>query len=105
VTAFIPAAAKVTSAAGNRNNDTGALNNAGSYGNYWSSTNNGSSNAYNLNFNGSNVNASNNNNRTNGLTVRCVPAFSKRDSFFNECFTSFRRGLTATPGAIKKTNL
>lgn len=58
-------------AAGNRWN--GDLNNAGSWGNYWSSTLNGSNpnNAYNLNFNSGNANW-NNNNRNNGHTVRPV---------------------------------
>ena len=56
---------------GNLNNSS--LNNAGSNGNYWSSTPNGSSNAYNLNFNSGNVNT-NNNNRYNGFSVRCVAA-------------------------------
>ncbi len=58
-------------AAGNRWNDD--LNNAGSNGNYWSSTQNpsNSNNAYNLNFNSGNANW-NNNNRNNGHTVRPV---------------------------------
>lgn len=56
-------------AAGLRNNN-GAFNNVGTNGNYWSATINGT-NAYNLNFNstGSNVN---NNNRSNGMSVRCL---------------------------------
>lgn len=58
-------------AAGYRNNNSGALNNVGSNGNYWSASPN-SSNGYNLNFNSSNVNPSNNNNRANGFAVRCV---------------------------------
>ena len=44
---------------------------SGSNGNYWSSTANNSSNAYNLNFNSSNANV-NNNNKRNGFSVRCV---------------------------------
>ncbi len=58
-------------AAGNRWN--GELNNAGSNGNYWSSTLNESNpnNAWNLNFNSGNVNT-NNNNRNNGQSVRPV---------------------------------
>ena len=62
--AFLPAA-------GNRNNSD--LNNAGSNGNYWSSTQNpsNSNNAYNLNFNSGNANW-NNNNRNNGQSVRPV---------------------------------
>ena len=57
--------------AGYRNSSS--LNNAGSNGNYWSSTPNSSNtnNAYNLNFNSSNVNR-NNNNRYNGQSVRPV---------------------------------
>ena len=58
-------------AAGYRNDSS--LNNAGSWGNYWSSSlnTNNSNNAYNLNFNSGNVN-SNNNNRNNGQSVRPV---------------------------------
>ncbi|GHV36410.1 hypothetical protein FACS1894178_7590 [Bacteroidia bacterium] len=58
-------------AAGYRNYSDGSLNNVGTNGNYWSSTPNGSENAYNLNFNSSNANT-NNNNRKNGQSVRCV---------------------------------
>lgn len=58
-------------AAGYRNNNNGTLNNAGTNGNYWSSTQNDSNNAYNLNFNSNNANT-NNNNRNNGFSVRCV---------------------------------
>ncbi|MBQ8992502.1 hypothetical protein IJ090_03670 [Candidatus Saccharibacteria bacterium] len=39
--------------------------------NYWSSTENSSSNAYNLNVNSSNSNSSNNNNKTNSNYVLC----------------------------------
>ena len=42
-----------------------------SNGNYWSSTENDSSNAYNLNFNSGNVNV-NNNNRSREWSVRCL---------------------------------
>jgi hypothetical protein len=56
--------------AGNRNNNDGALNNAGSNGNYWSSSVNGV-NARNLNFNSGNA-GTNNTNRANGLSVRCL---------------------------------
>ena len=57
-------------AAGNRNGTT--VNNAGSNGNYWSSTSHESnaSNAYNVNFNSGNLNPQNNNNRYNGNSVR-----------------------------------
>ena len=61
---FLPAAGYF-----NYNNKT--VNNAGSNGNYWSSTENGSDNAYNLNFNSGNQNV-NNNNRKYGYSVRAV---------------------------------
>ena len=57
-------------AAGNCNN--GNVNDQGNNGNYWSSTPNGSNNAYNLNFNSGNQNV--NNNRNNGYSVRAVLA-------------------------------
>ena len=68
-----------TPAAGYRND--GSLNNAGSNGNYWSSTPNesNSNNAYNLNFNSSNHNV-NNNNRNNGQSVRPVTELTKESS-------------------------
>ena len=58
-------------AAGYRNDSS--LNNAGSNGNYWSSSlnTNNPNNAYNLNFNSDNVDW-NNNNRYIGFTVRPV---------------------------------
>ncbi len=58
-------------AVGYRNNSSGSLNNPGTEGDYWSSTQNDSSNAYNMYFNSSNVNTTNNN-RRNGFSVRCV---------------------------------
>ena len=48
------------------------LENRGTNGNYWSASFNSATNAYNLNFNSSNVNPQNNNNRYRGLTVRPV---------------------------------
>jgi len=59
-------------AAGYRNGTT--VNNAGSNGNYWSSTANPSNanNAYNVNFNSGNLNPANNNNRNYGFSVRLV---------------------------------
>ncbi len=62
--------------AGNRNNSDGSLNNQGSNGNYWSSSPNGT-NANNLNFNSGSVNPANNNNRANGLSVRCIKNLQK----------------------------
>ena len=64
---------------GNFNNSS--ANNRGSNGNYWSSTANNSNNAYNLNFNSSNVNPGmNNNNKYNGNSVRCVLVFVRSGS-------------------------
>lgn len=57
-------------ASGNYNGTT--LNNRGTNGNYWSASFNSATNAYNLNFNSSNVNPSNNNNRRYGFSVRAV---------------------------------
>ncbi|MBQ6729611.1 MAG: hypothetical protein IJQ83_05720 [Bacteroidales bacterium] len=57
-------------AAGNRNGTS--VNNVGSNGNYWSASCNNSNNAYNVNFNDSNLNPQNNNNRYNGQSVRLV---------------------------------
>ena len=57
-------------ASGNRNRTSGGLNNVGSNGNYWSYASNSQANAYNLNFNSSNLNPLNNNNRANGFSVR-----------------------------------
>ena len=61
----------IISLAGNRNNSSAGLNNQGSNGNYWSSSPNGT-NAFNLNFNSGGVNPTNNNNRANGFSVRCL---------------------------------
>jgi len=58
-------------AVGDRKYSTGALENAGTNGFYWSSTYNNSTNAYNMYFNSSNVNT-NNNDKRNGFSVRCV---------------------------------
>ena len=48
------------------------LNNAGNYGNYWSSVANSSSSAYALNFYSGYVDPSTNYYRYNGQSVRCV---------------------------------
>ena len=53
-------------------NSSGGLNNQGSNGNYWSSTENSSDNGYNANVNSSNFNPYNNNNKNNGFSLRCV---------------------------------
>ena len=56
---------------GNRNSD--GFNNAGNNGNWWTSEENDSGNAYNrnMNYNNDNVNE-NNNDKSNGRSVRCV---------------------------------
>ncbi len=67
----------------------GNVNNVGSNGNYWSSTPNGSDNAWNLNFNSGGVNI-NNNNRCNGLSVRLVQAFTtKMDTLLTDLFKAY----------------
>ena len=48
----------------------GAVNNVGNNGYGWSRTSKSSTNAYNLNFNPTGVNPSNNNNRFNGRPLR-----------------------------------
>ena len=69
----------VLPAAGFRNNTNGALNNVGTNGYYWSSTADGTTNAWNLwiNSGGSNVNA---HNRAFGFSVRCVQELTKKKS-------------------------
>ena len=57
-------------AAGNRNGSD--VNDAGTNGNYWSSTPNDENNAYNVNFNDNDLNTDNNDNRNNGQSVRLV---------------------------------
>ena len=59
-------------AMGWRGSTTGALGNTGSSGSYWSSTNNGGTNAYNLQINSSVVNTAANYGRTTGMAIRCI---------------------------------
>lgn len=70
---LIPAIASL-GAAGNRSNASGALENVGVNGRYWSSSSYaaGNVNAGNLNFESGNVNPLNNGNRAIGRSVRCV---------------------------------
>jgi uncharacterized protein (TIGR02145 family) len=65
---------------GNRNTN-GSFGNIGNNGNWWSSTGNSSTNAWNrnMNYNNGNVNR-NNNNKRNGFSVRCL-----RD-LLNNCY-------------------
>ncbi|MCL2028571.1 MAG: hypothetical protein FWG79_08835 [Bacteroidales bacterium] len=54
-------------------NANGTLNNQGSNGNYWTSTSQSATNAFNLYFDTNGwVDPQNNNNKDNGLTLRCV---------------------------------
>lgn len=62
-------------ASGYRTNNSGGLNNVGSNGYYWAAVPNSAANGRNLNFNASNVNPLNTNNRANGFSVRAVRAF------------------------------
>jgi uncharacterized protein (TIGR02145 family) len=52
--------------------NNGSFNNVGTQGNYWSSTVNNTTNAHNLNFTATGVWPANNNNKGNGLAIRCV---------------------------------
>ena len=62
-----------TALPGGYRNNNGKFNNIGINGNWWSSTENNTNNAWNrnLNYNNSNVNR-NNNNKENGFSVRCL---------------------------------
>ena len=55
------------------NSNSGSFNNASNYGCWWSATENNATNAWNrnLNYNNATVNR-NNNNKTNGFSMRCV---------------------------------
>lgn len=66
-----------TGASGYRNNDSGGLANMGSNGNYWSYASASQTNARNLNFNSGGVYPLNNNNRSNGFSVRPSRAFER----------------------------
>ncbi|MFR9606825.1 MAG: hypothetical protein SNG97_06580 [Rikenellaceae bacterium] len=65
------------SASGNRNYTSGAMNNVGTNGNYWSASPSSETNGYNMNFNSSSVNPANTNNRSNGRQVRPVLELNK----------------------------
>lgn len=54
----------------------GTVNNVGSNGYFWSAVPNSTNNGRNLNFNSSNINPLNNNNRSNGFAVRPVQEFT-----------------------------
>ena len=67
-------------ASGYRNNNSASVNNVWNNGYYWSAVPNSNNNGYNLNFNSSNVNPTNNNNRSNGFSVR--PVASSQHSLY-----------------------
>lgn len=79
----------ITDASGYRANDSGGLANMGGNGNYWVCAPNSQTNARNLNFNSGNVNPLNNNNRSNGFSVRPCRAFDK--ALPCACFSSSMR--------------
>ncbi len=55
-----------------------SVSNAGSNGYYWSSTWNSNTNAYDMNFNSSNVWPQNTPNKSCGMAVRCVKKSEER---------------------------
>ncbi len=61
-------------AAGYRNGTS--INAVGTNGYYWSTTSSSATNAYNVNFHGSNFNSANSNNRFNGFSVRLASVVS-----------------------------
>jgi uncharacterized protein (TIGR02145 family) len=67
---------------GGYRNTNGNFNNLGNNGNWWSATENSSTNAWNrnLNYDNGNVNR-NNNNKVNGFSVRCVRDLLNANSF------------------------
>ena len=79
----------ITDASGYRANGTGGLTNMGSNGNYWVCAPNSQTNARNLNFNSGGVYPLNNNNRSNGFSVRPCRAFDKAACCV--CFSSSMR--------------
>jgi len=62
-----------TALPGGCRNNNGTFNNIGNNGNWWSSTENSSTNAWNrnMNYNNANINR-NNNNKKFGFSVRCL---------------------------------
>jgi len=63
----------IVSVPGGNRDSGGGFNNLGNNGNWWSSSDAGSGNAWNRNLNYNNANANrNNNNHRNGFSVRCA---------------------------------
>ena len=84
-------------AAGNRNGTS--INNVGTNGNYWSTTSQSATNAYNVNFNASNFNSQNSNNRYIGRSVRL--AFAAALTLEQICSEkSFRRAFPLPEGLL-----
>ncbi|MDE5708020.1 MAG: hypothetical protein K2G66_00310 [Alistipes sp.] len=85
-------------ASGNRNRETGALNNVGTYGECWSSSPAaaGSGNACYLEFNSDRSYPMNSYYRANGFTVRCVQHL--REAVF--LFELFSAERCRTPCAV-----
>ena len=79
----------ITDASGYRANGSGGLTNMGGNGNYWVCAPNSQTNARNLNFNSGGVYPLNNNNRSNGFSVRPCRAFDKAACCV--CFSSSMR--------------
>ena len=63
-------------ASGYRSYSAGTVSYVGSGGYFWSAVPNSTNNGRNLNFNSSNINPLNNNNRSNGFAVRPVQEFT-----------------------------
>ena len=87
-------------AAGYRNNSSGALNNVTTNGYYWAAVPNSATNGRNLNFNSSNVNPLNNNNRANGNCVRPVQEFAAL--LIEERFSNERRFRSSRDRSARK---
>ena len=89
-------------AAGNRNRSSGALNNVGSNGNWWTFSPNSQANARNLNFNASAVNPLNTNNRSNGYAVLPSRALGRRPVFSKNMVFDYKDIHTRTTAAYLK---
>ena len=89
-------------AAGNRNRSSGALNNVGSNGNWWTFSPNSQANARNLNFNASAVNPLNTNNRSNGYAVLPSRALGRRPVFLKNMVFDYKDIHTRTTAAYLK---
>jgi len=78
---------------GNRNNNNGTFNNVGNNGNWWSSTQDDATNAWNRNMNYDNGNVNRNNNKKNGFSVRCVRVLKCAWFYKYYAAKTIRRGL------------